>query len=209
MTKPAEEEIPENRRLTRTRQKVKENESKKEEGSNEPVEENRRLTRTTRKNQEEHLTTEPKPAVKGEISENRRLTRTRQKAKEIESKTEESSEPIEENRRLTRTTRKNNEDSTEPPKEENRRLTRTTRKNKEASSEDTSTNLDPKRTSENMVEESKVCIFRNLKFIITELFSTLKFWMTKVDLWSFFKRETRKKICNSNFSSQIFSVEHT
>ena len=117
-----------------------------------------------------------KPA-EGEIPENRRLTRTRQKNQEIESKKEESSEPIEENRRLTRTTRKNNEDSTEPPKEENRRLTRTTRKNKEASSEDTSTNLDPKRTSENMVEESKVCIFRNLKFIITELFSTLKFLM--------------------------------
>ena len=51
MTKPAEEEIPENRRLTRTRQKAKEIESKTEESS-EPIEENRRLTRTTRKNQD-------------------------------------------------------------------------------------------------------------------------------------------------------------
>ena len=139
MTKPAEEEIPENRRLTRTRQKVKESEFKKEEGSNEPVEENRRLTRTTRKNQEEHLTTEPKPAVEGEISENRRLTRTRQKAKEIESKTEESSEPIEENRRLTRTTRKNRDSTTE---------------------EDDSSKSDPKKAT---MVESKVCRF--LSFI--------------------------------------------
>ena len=51
MTKPAEEEIPENRRLTRTRQKNQEIESKKEESS-EPIEENRRLTRTTRKNRD-------------------------------------------------------------------------------------------------------------------------------------------------------------
>ena len=82
-----------------------------------------------------------KPA-EGEIPENRRLTRTRQKAKEVESKKEESSEPIEENRRLTRTTRKNQEESTEPPKE--------------ANSADNSTNNDPKSTSQNMVEESEV-----------------------------------------------------
>ena len=139
MTKPAEEEIPENRRLTRTRQKVKESESNKEEGSNEPVEENRRLTRTTRKNQEEHLTTEPKPSVEGEIPENRRLTRTRQKAKEIEYKTGESSEPIEENRRLTRTTRKNRDSTTE---------------------EDDSSKSDPKKAT---MVESKVCIFYHYK----------------------------------------------
>ena len=139
--KPAEGgEIPaENRRLTRTRQKAKEVESKTEESS-EPIEENRRLTRTTRKNQDSTVDdtgsksdpkkstmveskVTPKPA-EGEIPENRRLTRTRQKAQEIESKSEESSEPIEENRRLTRTTRKNQEDEADvaPPQRATRTL---------------------------------------------------------------------------------------
>merc|ERR1711879_592359 len=74
------------RRLTRTKQKNQQiNDSKTDEpprtkqkvqettdsttDNNSSIklpEENRRLTRTSRKNQEEHLTTEPKPAVEGE-----------------------------------------------------------------------------------------------------------------------------------------------
>ena len=65
----------------------------------------------------------PKP-VEGEVPENRRLTRTRQKAQEIESKKEESSEPMEEDHRPTRTTRKNQEDEADvaPPQRATRTL---------------------------------------------------------------------------------------
>ena len=140
-------------------------ESKKDESSEsligESPKENPRLTRTTRKNQQESIN-----VSKEDGNRSRRLTRTKQKNQQInDSKTDEPPRTKQKVQETTDSTTDNNSSIKLP--EENRRLTRTSRKNqeepteptKEAIAQDASTNNDSKRTSQNVQEESKVCIF--------------------------------------------------